>query len=226
MGRISGLVLVLVLALGNAGTAAAQGLADYDYENLSFRGVALEGGYIMPDLVEPAYSVTGRLDLGFLGPGLRIVPFVSHWSSDLKRSEVAKLEEQVQRLIQSQDPGSGAPSVDLGRIDWSDLIVGVDGHFVFNVPLGFLTYAGAGAAAHILNGKGDAIDGTFVESLLDSVRAGINFHAGLERPLGQRIRLFTTGRYEILEDLQYFEVRLGGELTFGPGGSAGSPEGG
>lgn len=222
-GRTVVAAWALALMACTASAADAQELADYDYEHLSFRGVALEGGYMMPDLVEPTYSATARLDLGFLGPGLRITPFVTYWESELERSEVAKLEEQVRRLIQTQDPDPGTPSVDLGRIDWSDVVVGVDGHVVFNVPFGFLTWVGAGGAAHILNGRGAAINDTFVEDLLDSVRAGINFHLGLERPLGDRLRVFSSGRLELLEDLQYFEVRLGGEITFGHDADPGGP---
>ena len=207
--------VLLALAGWSGGGAGAQELADYDYENLSFRGISIEGGYLIPDLVEPTFSVGARVDLGFLGPGLRIVPFVSYWSSELEEDEVADLEGQVRRLIVEQ--GGGPVSVDLGKVEWSDFVVGVDGHFVWNVPLQFVTYLGIGGAAHILNGSGEVVDGTFVEDLLDSVRAGVNAHLGVERPVSRGFRVYSNARFEVLEDLQYFEIRLGGQFTFGGG---------
>jgi opacity protein-like surface antigen len=81
-----------------------------------------------------------------------------------------------------------------------------------------LTFAGAGASAHLLNGDGAAINGTFVEDLLDSVTAGFNLHAGLEYPVTDRFRVYGQGRYEVLGDLQYVQVRTG--LQFMIGGPA------
>jgi hypothetical protein len=86
---------------------------------------------------------------------------------------------------------------------------------VLRVPFGFLTFAGVGASAHIMNGGGDAISGTFIEDLLDTVTAGGNLHLGLEYPMGDRFRLYGLGRYEIAEPLQYFEARVGGQLMLG-----------
>ncbi|NIP58255.1 MAG: hypothetical protein GWM92_08335, partial [Gemmatimonadetes bacterium] len=92
--------------------------------------------------------------------------------------------------------GTPPASVDLSPIEWRDLIVGLDGHFAWHAPGGILTYLGTGAAAHILNGRGPAVDGTFVEDLLDSVRAGVNLHAGLELAAHPRFRFYTEGRGE------------------------------
>jgi hypothetical protein len=203
--------------LFSAGAGTSQSLADFDYENLTFRGFSLEGGYLSATRVDPAYSIGTRIDLGYLGPGLRIVPGVSYWSSTMKSSEVRELEDKVESLIDAElPPGASTPQVNLGTIDWSDIALTLDGHFVWSVPYDLLTFAGAGVSAHILNGDGDAIAGTFVEDLLDSVAAGLNLHAGLEYPLHDRFRLYGVGRYEVLEDLRYLEFRLGGQITFAP----------
>jgi len=213
------LVGALALSLGLALTplnASGQELADFDYENLAFRGFSLEGGYIWPTRVDPAYSLGMRLDMGYLGPGLRIVPGISYWSSSMKASEVAELENKVDALI------LGAVAfpqdwmgTDLGVIDWSDLVLSLDGHFVWAIPFDFLSYAGGGVSAHIMNGDGAAISGTFVEDLLDRVTAGINFHAGLEYPWSDWFRMYGTARYEVLEDLRYTELRMGGQIMVG-----------
>lgn len=217
--------VIAVLASGTALPATAQDLADFDYENLSFRGLAVEGGYIVPNKVESTSSIGIRADLGYLGPGLRIVPFVSYWDSELERDEVADLEASVNRLVDRQaPPGTPPADVTLGTVEWSDLVIGTDAHVVWAIPLNLLTYAGAGAAVHVLNGSGEAVDDTFVEDLLDSFRAGFNLHTGIEYPW-DRFRLYGTARFEVLEDVNYFEFRLGGQIMFGssaPGERSGS----
>ena len=206
----------LALATGLAflpGTVSGQNLADFDYEYLSFRGFSLEGGYIWPTRVDPTYTVGMRVDMGYLGPGLRLVPGVTYWSSQMKASEVEKLERKVDDLV---DPEATEPITDLGEIDWSDLALTLDAHFVWAIPFDMLSYVGAGISAHIMNGDGAAISGTFVEDLLDSVKAGLNFHAGLEYPMFDFFRLYGVARYEILGDLRYPELRLGGQIMVGP----------
>lgn len=187
----------------------AQELADFDYENLSFRGFGLHVGYVLPSTIESAPSFGVRADLGFLGPGLRVVPTISYWSSEMKAEEVAALESSITRLIEEQQPGTPPPSVDLGVIDRSDLVLGLDAHVVWRVRYGFLTYAGAGAAAHFLDGGGPAVDDTFVEDLLDAITAGFNLHGGIEVPVSPRLRVYGEGRFEVLGDFYYPELRLG-----------------
>lgn len=205
----------LLLALGAAGPARAQELADYDYENLGFRGIGLQGGYIFPSSVNETYTVGARMDLGYLGPGLRIVPSITFWDSELEADEVAELEERVEDLVVERGgPGTTRPDLDLGTITWSDLALTVDGQFVWSIPYGFLGYAGAGASAHIMNGGGSISD-TFVDDLLDSIRAGFNLHTGLEFPLHRRARITSEARYEILGDLRYLELRAGLQLFVG-----------
>lgn len=203
--------------LAVAPPAAAQNLADFDYENLSFRGVGLEVGGVYPSRVEPAPTLGLRMDLGYLGPGVRITPTIGYWSSRMKRVEVRKLELRVNELVdRSSPPGTPPANVDLGRIDWSDLMIGLDGHVVWSVPFGFLTYLGVGAAAHIMNGGGEAVANTFVEDLLDTVTAGFNLHGGVEYPVTERFRLYGTARYELLGELRYGQLSVGTQFMFGP----------
>jgi hypothetical protein len=196
--------------------ASAQELADFDYVNLAFRGLGLEAGLIFPTRVEPTYSLGMRMDLGYLGPGLRVVPSISYWSSSMKRAEVAELEERVEELVDREAPPGAPPaSVNLGTIDWSDLVLSADAHVVWSIPFDLLSYVGLGASAHILNGGGEAIADTFIEDLLDTVTAGANIHAGLERLVSDHFRLYGTGRFEVLENFQYFALRVGAQFMIG-----------
>ena len=220
-----GAAFVLAVLLAGAGTtvpAAAQELADFDYEHLSLRGIGFEAGYL------PGYGIHGvrgetrswgaRLDLGYLGPGLRISPSVTYWSSELETGEVSRLETRLEQLIAREVGGAGSgggPEIDLGTITWTDLVVGVDSHIVWNVPFGWLGFLGLGASVHVLDGQGEAIDDTFVEDLLDTVRPGMNVHLGLEYPLWTWSRLYWHGRYEVTDDLRYLNVRGGLQIMFG-----------
>lgn len=206
----------VVLALLTAAPLAAQDLADFDYTNLSFRGIGVEAGRIWADKVVSAPSFGVRADLGYLGPGVRIVPSLTYWSSHLKRNEVASLETRLASLVASQQPpGSPVPAVSLGRIDWSDLAVDLDAHVVWRTAYDVLTFAGAGASVHFMNGSGNAIDGTFVEDLLDTVSAGLDAHAGAEYALSARLRLYAMGRLEMLQDIKYAALRGGFQLLLG-----------
>ena len=204
---------VVGLAVG-PNVARGQELADFDYEHLSLRGFGFEWGYAYPSRVEPMESYGLRIDLGYLGPGLRIVPSVTYWKSQFRAAEIEEFEARVAGLVQAQ-AGGPPPTVDLGIIEWSDVSVGFDGQVMWAIPLNFLSFAGLGVAVHVMNGKGAAIDGTFVEDLLDSVTAGFNLHAGLEYPVSDRFRLNGQGRYEVLGDLQYFQMRFGAQIMIG-----------
>ena len=204
----------VALAMG-ARSGEAQGIADFDYENLQARGFGLYTGYIWPTTVEPTMTVGARIDSGYLGPGVRILPGFTYWASNFRRSEVRSLEEKLEELIaREQEPGTPVPDVNLGTIRWSDLVLNLDGQVVWSLPIAGLTYLGGGVAAHILNGSGDSIEETFVEDLLDRVSIGVNLHGGGEALVTENLRFFGEARAEILENLQYLELRIGAAWIF------------
>jgi len=198
----------MLIAAVVASPASAQGLADYDYDQLSFRGIGAWIGGNAPTRVESTATFGVRADFGYAGPGLRISPHIGYWSSTMKGGEVEELATRVEELLVQQDPPIVA-DVDLGAIDWADLVIGLDAHFVWAVPYDFLTYAGAGFSAHVTNGSGRGIEGTFVEDLIDSFAAGVNVHGGVEYLATDRLRVFAEARYEVQADLRYPEFRTG-----------------
>jgi opacity protein-like surface antigen len=205
------LVITALLAAA-AGSAGAQQLADYDYENLVFRGVGFDYGHIWPGKVDPTPIYSVRFDLGFLGPAVRIAPSVSYWDSQLRTSELARLAERLSQLPPLQDAGIEITAADLGRIDWSGLSLSIDGHVLWTTPLQVLTYVGAGIGLHLLNGRGEAIDDTFIEDLLDTMSAGVAVLAGVEYQIVERFRVYGEARYTLLSDLRYPGLRVGGAL--------------
>ncbi|HEY8470018.1 MAG TPA: hypothetical protein VIL18_10270 [Longimicrobiales bacterium] len=207
----SGALFVLVALV--PATAAGQTLADYDYENLELRGFGVDAGYIWPNMVEPTLSYGMRVDLGYLGPGVRIVPSLTYWSSALKRQELDRLAAQLNNLPALRDNGVVVQGSDLGEVDWTGLAFGLDGQYVWAMPLRLLTYLGLGLTAHALNARGEVIEGTFVEDALDSFSAGVTGLAGIEFEPVRRLRLFAEGRYTVLSDLRYAGVRFGASLV-------------
>lgn len=202
--------LLIAALFGAAHPAAAQTLADYDYENLAFRGIGVDAGYLWAGKVVDTQRYGVRLDLGYLGPGVRIVPTLEYWSSQFTAAELDSLAAR----INNQPPGSLISGSQLAPIKWSDLSLSVDGQFVWNTPLHVLTFIGVGGGLHALNGQGAAVDGTFVEDLLDSITAGVNALAGLEFQPISRVRVYAEGRYTALNSIQYLSVRGGLQLMF------------
>jgi hypothetical protein len=203
----------MLLLLAAAGTpAAAQNLADYDYENLAFRGAGVSYGYIWPDKVRAAPVYSLRFDLGYLGPGVRIAPSIGYWTSTVRESELERLARQLNALA----PQANLTGADLGPIEWSDLSLSVDAHLVWTTPVRLMPFVGLGLGIHALNGQGPAINDTFIEDLLDSVTTGAVALAGLEFEPFSRLRLWGEVRFTLMSDLQYPGVRAGAAFMFPP----------
>jgi opacity protein-like surface antigen len=215
--------LLAVLAAGMPRAARAQSLADYDYENLSFRGIGADVGRIWPNKVDPAWQYAIRFDLGFLGPAIRIVPTLAYWRSQLRTSELERLADQLSQLPALQDQNAVITVADLGVVDWSSLSFSLDAQAVWTAPGHIFTYLGAGFGLYSMNGKGDVIDGTFVEDLLDTAAAGLALMAGLEYEPTPQLRLFTEGRYTMQSDIRYPTVRFGAAIMFASGNGARAP---
>jgi opacity protein-like surface antigen len=213
MRRIS---LAFLAVLATAGALGAQSLEDYDYEDLSFRGLSLDYGYLWPNKVEPTARYGVRFDLGFLGPGVRITPSVSYWSSRMKPTELGRLAARLSRLPALRDQGAVIRGADLGEIRWSDLAINLDGQFAWETDIGLMTYLGAGVGIHKLDGKGESINGTFIEDLLDAVTAGATALGGLEYEPVDRLRLYAEASYTVLSYLRYPALKIGAAFMLTP----------
>ncbi len=201
--------LLLAALLGAAAPASGQSLADYDYEHLAFRGLGVDFGYLWAERVRDTETFGVRLDLGYLGPGVRIVPSLGYWASEFTRAELDALATRM-----NEQTGGFIQGSDLEPIEWSDISLSLDAHFVWNTPIRVLTFIGGGAGLHALNGQGNAVDDTFVEDLLDSITAGLNALAGLEFQPVPRLRVYAEGRYTALNSIQYLQARGGLQLMF------------
>lgn len=185
------------------GVARAQDLADYDYENLAFRGIGFDVGGIWPSNIDPAMTFRLRMDLGYLGPGIRIVPSLGYWKSEVQASEIRAFEQQI-----------GVEAGRLGEIELSDLVAQIDAHFVWTTPIDLLVYVGAGAGLHMLNGQGAAIDDTFIEDLFDSIMPGVTALGGVEYAVIDRLRVYGEADFTIVSDILNPGLRVGLAVMF------------
>ncbi len=204
-------VLILFLsALLFPAALQAQTWEDYDYENLSFRGIGVDFGAIWPAQVESTLAFGVRADMGYVGPHVRISPAIRYWSSSLEQGELDRLADQILLICERQASASCPSALELGEVDRSDLELSVDAHYLFSTPYTISPYLGGGLGLHLLNGQGEFIDGTFVEDLLDTIVPGVNAIAGLNIPLGRTIQLFTEARYVLVSDVRYGYLGVGG----------------
>lgn len=191
--------------------AAAQTAADYDYDNLVFTGVGGHVSAVLPHRAEATLGINLRADLGLLGPGIRISPGLTYWSSRLRESEVSRIERRIEAACERG--GTGCPGIELGDIDLSDLSLDLDGHYLWTTPFGIEPYAGAGVSLHLLNGGGEFIDDTFVEELVDAIAPGLNLVGGVEVPLAANLRLMGEARGVLTGNVRYMSFGVGGGWT-------------
>ena len=206
------MLFAFLICASTPSNGAAQTMADYDYANLRFRGIGFDYGYIWPTKVDPTSLYSMRIDLGYLGPGVRIAPTISYWNSTLHDSELRRFADQLNRLPALESRGIIIQPEELGRIEWSDLSVSVDAHVVWTTPLNVMTYIGGGLGLHAMNGRGSAVEETFVEDLLDSTTAGFNLMAGGEFQVLPQLRLYGEARFSMVSDIRVPGFRVGGAL--------------
>jgi len=205
------LFFVLLLPIVATGSLKGQELADYDYEKLAFRGISVEYGNILFKTYEETEVYSVKLDLGFLGPGVRMATRASYWSSEMVPEELVSFESSLNTMILAQGgvlPGNG---LEIGSIKRDDMSLSVEADYVWRIPLGMLLSTGFGASAHLVNGTTQIPDDTFLNGLLDSFTAGFNVHSGLEYLVTDRIRLYGDSRIGLAGNVRFFQ--FGGGLT-------------
>lgn len=197
------------ISLLSSSPVRGQGLADYDYENLRLRGVGGEIFYVNANGLDATVGFGVRLDLGFLGPKIRMVPRFAFWNTELEQAELDSLATKLEDLVQEQNPGQPRPQIDLGTVDRDAIIFGTDLHWLPVVADPLRPYLGVGGEIYILNGSGEAIDGTFVESGLDLLTAGVSGVAGLEFGLQGGLTLYGEVRGSLVADVRNVALTAG-----------------
>lgn len=191
---------VALLALA-ARPAAAQNLEQYDYSNLHLRGVGAELIYVDPSQNQGTAGFGAKLDLGFLGPGLRVVPRFAYWKADVDADRVTELETQIAE-VSDLPPGS----VNLGQIQRAAYVLGADFEYIASVSR-LQPYVGAGLDIYALNDDGAAIKGTFLDDLV--ITAGVSGVAGLQVQLAPNWDAYGEFRATAVTDASSLGVAFG-----------------
>ena len=71
------------------------------------------------------------------------------------------------------------PRLDLGEVKRSDLELSADAHYLFDTGYTSSRTSAAASSLHLLNGRGEFIDDTFVEDLLDTVSPSLDLVGGV-----------------------------------------------
>ena len=194
------LVLGLLLLVGGA-RLEAQTLEDYDYSNLGFRALGVEARWVDASQNESTIGVGIRVDLGFLGPYIRVVPRAGWWSAAVNDESVSELERQLEEV--SNLP---AGSINLGSLERTAWNLGLDLQWTLQDAV-LAPYLGVGGDLYLLDDEGDAIDGTFLDSAV--ITAGLSGVVGAEFNFLAHWRIYSELRGTLVTDASNASVALG-----------------
>jgi opacity protein-like surface antigen len=193
---VAGLLLITA-----TDTLHAQSLEDYDYTNLGFRAVGAEATWVDASQNESTVGVGIRVDLGFLGPYIRIVPRGAWWNAHVTDSAVRELEQQLEE-VSDLPPGS----IDLGTLERTSWILGADAQWTLQDAV-FAPYLGVGLELYFLDNDGDAIRGTYLDNMV--ITAGIAGLIGAELNIASHWRVYSELRGTLVTDASNVAVALG-----------------
>ena len=206
------------LQLGSARGLASQGvLSQFTYDDLRLSGVQLDFGSVSTKDLRGALIGGLRLDAGHLAPHVRVLLGVSYTRSRFTGRAVARFNRTLLKLV--NDPDSNA-TIDVGRVNLSDVIADLDLQYVFNERGPVLIALGLGAGAHFRNGSGQAINGTFIEDALDGVAPALNGSADVAVAIAPAWQLTAELRATLLSDFSTASARVGFMYRF-PGAREG-----
>src|SRR5512143_3276653 len=155
------------LAVAGPGRLSSQGvLSQFTYDELRLSGFQLDFGSVTTKDLRGALIGGVRVDVGHLAPPVRVLLGLSYTRSRFTERAVTRFNRTLLKLVTDPD---GNATIDVGRVNLSDLIADVDLQYVFNEAGPVSVVAGVGGGAHIRDGSGSAINGTFLEDALDGV---------------------------------------------------------
>lgn len=152
-------------------------LEQFSYDALRPTGLQVDAGMLVSGDLENTIVGGVRLDAGRLAPRFRVLVGLSYFRSDFDTRATARFEQRLREIV--IDP-SGDDIITVGRITWADIVADLDIQYALTETPAGAVFVGVGASAHIRNGSGAAIAGTFVEDALDEIGAGFNAMLGGE----------------------------------------------
>jgi hypothetical protein len=195
---------IAVVALAPS-TGGAQSLFErLTLDRLRLTALGAAAGPVRPSRVEETEVYSVFADYGLIASSWRVVFSVTYWGSHFREEVVRELEDRLRsRVI---DP-SGDDTLDLGRIDVSDIALEVDLRYTPRPAAALRPYAGGGLGAHIINAESPFIADTFVESALDNISGGFAAFIGIDTAPVGRLSLGLHARVNLLSNVRFWSAR-------------------
>jgi hypothetical protein len=213
-------VLVTFGVLAPSAVRAQSLFERLNLDRLRLTALGASGGPVRVSRAEHTQSYGVYADYGYIAPSWRVVFSATYWGSHFRDEFVETFEDRLrERII---DP-SGDDTVDLGRINVSDIALEVDLRYTPRPNAVLRPYAGGGLGGHIINAESPFINDTFVESALDNISAGFAVFAGLDTAPVGRLSFGLQARLNLLSNLRYWSGRALVTYFFGSQPPSSSP---
>jgi hypothetical protein len=215
---------ILALALVSAGAPVslhAQSLFErLNLDRLRLTALGVTAGPVRASRADHAQSFGVFADYGYIASSWRVVFSATYWGSHFRDEFVETFEQRLREQV--IDP-SGDDTLDLGRINVSDIALEVDLRYTPRPNALLRAYAGGGLGAHIINAESPFINDTFVESALDNISAGFAAFVGVDTEPAGRISVGLQARLNLLSNLRYWSGRALVTYFFGNQPTSSSP---
>jgi opacity protein-like surface antigen len=218
--RRASLALLMLAALAPSAARAQSLFERLNLDRLRLTALGASVGPVRASRAEHAQSYGVYADYGYIDPSWRVVFSATYWGSQFREEFVETFEQRLREQV--IDP-AGDDTVDLGRINVSDIALEVD---LRNTPRRnavLRPYAGGGLGAHIINAESPFINDTFVESALDNISAGFAAFGGVDTAPVGRLSIGLQARINLLSNLRFWSGRALVTYFFGNQPPSSSP---
>jgi len=176
-------------------------LEEFSYEGLRLSGVGVDAGVVFSNSLTTEVVGGVRIDFGTFSPKVRVVFGGLYFKGQFKEDRVREFEQRLEDLV--------GESVDIGTITLSNIELYLDLQYLLPRLGRFQSYLGLGFGAHIRNGNGEAIEGTFVEDALSTVAAGLSGSVGFDVAIVPRLSFTAEARGGLTSELRTLSARGG-----------------
>jgi len=194
-----------------ASRASAQNIFQrLDLDKLRLEGIGAVTGPVSPSTIvsTPSYGV--QADYGEITPHLRVGFSGSFWSSHFQDKTVRRFITQLEESLSNPDD-----SIKFDRVTISTISIEADLRYTPTASRAAVQpYIGGGLGLHIVNAESKLIRGTFVESALDNIGAGLSAIAGVGILPTHRVSVGVEARYTVLGTIRFGTVRAGAMFHF------------
>lgn len=204
------MAIAAALAIAASRASAQNIFQRLDLDKLRLEGIGAVTGPVSPSTIvsTPSYGV--QADYGEITPHLRVGFSGSFWSSHFQDKTVRRFITQLEESLSNPDD-----SIKFDRVTISTISIEADLRYTPTASRAAVQpYIGGGLGLHIVNAESKLIRGTFVESALDNIGAGLSAIAGVGILPTHRVSVGVEARYTVLGTIRFGTVRAGAMFHF------------